>query len=155
MTEQDERPPGIPRRKERKKGRRGAPKSKEFMDAALDAYIRYEALRMWRRIELVKRSSPEIAPGEAARLAGNFDERFPYAPLWAGPWEREVLAAAAIPAGVAFANVESAMRAAVQDERKARLDQGDEPLEDLPDYNDFIDGALGRLMEETRGEKET
>lgn len=155
MTEQDGRAPGIPRRKERKKGRRGTPKSKEFMDAALDAYIRYQALRMWRRVELVRREQPEISPQEAARVAGNFDERFPYEPLWAGPWEREVLAAAATPAGVTFAQVESAMRAAVEGERRARIEKGDELLEDLPDYNDFIDGALGRLMQETRGEKET
>lgn len=135
-------------------GGRRRSKSKEFMDAALDAYIRHEALSLWRVFSEARELAPDAAPQALLSRLGQFDRRGEYAALWNGPWQARVLPAAAGDDGTVFGALEAAVASAVHDERAARLERGDRPLEDLPDYNAFIDRALDRLLEEASGEIE-
>ena len=134
--------------------RKGRRKNKEFMDAALDAYIRNESLARWRAYQALRRDEPGLEPSQALARVGDFAARGAYAPLWAGHWQAHVAPAAAGTPGEVFAAVEAAIRQAVTDERALRAERGETALEDLPDYNAFIRGALGRLFQEASGEIE-
>lgn len=143
-----------PRRKRRKRGKRGGPKSKEFLDAAREAFVRYVALEKWREIEDM-RGTLGFDWARAAQEACQFLGRGPYQPLWVRRWEAEVVPqAAGTDAGRLFAAIEKAITAALRDEEEERKIRGDRPLDEEPEYKAFIDGALESLFREQAGELE-
>ena len=136
------RPPGG-----RKKGR-----NREFMDAALDGFIRDQALLLWRDIETYRaRGSAESA--DALKEAGYFGDKGQYEEIWTRHWVGHVLSAADLPEGNLFGCVEAAVRASVTEEREARRTQGDALLEDTDEYNAFIRQTMGKLLAGGFGEK--
>lgn len=140
----------------RKKGdrKRDRAEGKEFMDAAREAFVRYLALEKWREIEDMRETLGFDWP-RAAKEAGQFLGRGPYQPLWLRLWEEQVLpqATGADP-GRVFAVVETAIAAAVHDEEAERKLRGDRPLDEDPEYKEFVDAALGKLFREAAGELE-
>lgn len=123
------------------------------MDAALDAYIRGQALMLWRDI-VVYRERQGRGVAEALREAGFFGDRGDYAPLWIRHWEAEVLPAAELSDGEIFGRIESAVRAAVLEEKAARVAAGAESLEDTEDYNTFLRHTLNQLLTESGTDRE-
>ncbi len=143
--------------KGRERGRGGGrrrSKNKEFMDAALDAFIRYEALALWREFSAARVAEPGAPPAALLTRVEPSGLRGRYAALWASAWQTHVLPAAGGNDGVLYGALESAVSEGVHAERTARLEGADQPLEDLPDYNQFIDRALGQLLAEASGENE-
>ena len=55
--------------------KRGKSKNKEFMDAALDAFIRDQSLKKWNEVEGL-RSGAEIDSLEAVKSSSNMDSIF-------------------------------------------------------------------------------
>ena len=70
--------------------KRGKSKNKEFMDAALDAFIRDQSLRKWNEVEGL-RSGAEINSLEAVKSSSNFFEKGPYGKIWQRWWENDVI----------------------------------------------------------------
>lgn len=137
-----------------KRGKQGRQKSKEFMDAAREAFVRYTALEKWREIEDMRETLGFDWP-QAAQEAGQFLGRGSYQPLWVRRWEAEVLPqAAGTDAGRLFAAIETAIAAALRDEEEKRKIRGDRPLDEDPEYKAFIDTALENLFREQAGELE-
>ena len=140
--------------RQRKRGRKGGPKSKEFMDAAREAFVRYMALEKWREIEDM-RETLGFNWARAAQEAGQFLGRGSYHGLWVRKWEEEVLPqATGTDAGQLFAAIETAIAAALHDEEEERRVRGDRPLDEDSEYKAFIDAALERLFREQAGELE-
>lgn len=137
-----------------KSGRRARrPKDRHFMDAALDAYIRGQALMLWRDVTVYReRQGRDMA--EALREAGYFGDRGDYAALWTRHWEAQVLPAAALADGEIFGRIEAAVRAAVLEEKATRAASGAELLEDTEDYNTFLRQTLNQLLTESSAEGE-
>lgn len=134
----------------RKGGKRGKRKGKEFMDAAIDAYVRDLALEKWRQVtDLQESLGIDIA--QAVRDAGCFPERGPYRNIWERWWQMEVVAAAAAPASPLLGCIEVAVDGALKEEIIARGQRGDATLEDTLDYKAFLDRALDHLFEEEEG----
>lgn len=138
----------------RKRKKNGTPKSKEFMDAAREAFVRYVALEKWREIEDTRETLGFVWT-MAAKEAARFPGRGPYQPLWVRRWEEQVLPQTTeTNPGVLFAAIEGAIAAAVHDEEEERKARGDRPLDEDPEYKAFLDGALERLFREQAGELE-
>lgn len=135
-------------KKKRKDGKGSRRKSKEFMDAALDAYIRHLALEKWREINDLRESSG-MSPREALREAGRFPERGPYRQLWTRRWEEEVSADSST--GALFEQIETVVREALEEEIRQRKACADPSIEDTLGYKRFIDHALERLFNEAAG----
>ena len=132
--------------------RRRRQKDKEFMDAALDGFIRDQALHLWRDFEIY-RARPGTGAAEALAAAGFFEDKQPYAALWSAQWSRITVPAEGLSDGELYGRMEGAVRAAVIEERETRQKAGDRLLEDLDEYNEFIRRALGGLLaEDTAGE---
>jgi len=136
------------------KKRRRRQKDRQFMDVALDAFIRSQALLLWRDFE-VYRTKPGCTVAAALAETGFFEDKEGYAAIWQGHWERTVLPAAALSAGELYGQVEAAVRAAVTEERERRKATGDQPFEDLDEYNAFIRRTLNALLAEDPADKET
>lgn len=134
--------------------KRGKVKGKEFMDAALDAFIRSQALSLWRDFT-VYRDGKGASTQEALQETGFFGDKGPYADLWLEHWQRATLPTALVDDGAIFGQIEAAVRAAVLDERAKRLATGDVSLEDTDEYNDFIRHALGQLVADAGAERPT
>jgi len=140
----------------KKKGdrKRDRAEGKEFMDAAREAFIRHVALEKWREIEDM-RETLGFDWQRAAKEAGQFVGRGPYQPLWVRRWEEQVLPqATGTDPGRFFAAIEGAIAAALHDEEGERKLRGDRPLEEDPEYKEFVDAALGKLFREAAGELE-
>jgi len=134
----------------RRGGRQGRRKNKEFMDAAVDAYIRHLALEKWRQVtDLQEAAGLDLK--QAMHEAGRFAERGVYGDIWRRWWKRQVRAYMVAPSMPLFGHIEAAMQAAVQEERQARRRRGDVTLEDTLPYKAFVDEALDRLFEEEAG----
>ena len=123
------------------------------MDAALDAYVRDQALLLWRDFE-VYRARPATSALAALQEAGFFEDRAPYGVIWSRLWEATVLPAAQLPDGELYARFEAIVRDAIHEEREARKTAGDAPFEDLEDYNMFIRRTLNALLAEDPADKE-
>ena len=65
-------------------------KNKEFMDAALDAFIRDQSLKKWNEIEGL-RTGAEIDYLEAIKFSSNFIEKGPYFEIWNRWWKKDVI----------------------------------------------------------------
>ena len=72
------------RNRGRKKKRR---KGKEFMDAALDAFIRDQALRKWREVDGLV-AGANIDWKQAVRSSADFPEKGPYQEFWRRWWQK-------------------------------------------------------------------
>jgi hypothetical protein len=137
----------------RKRGKRGRRKHKEFMDAALDAYIRHLALQKWREMtDLQETLGVDLV--RTAREAGRFPERGAYRGIWERWWQDEVVAHAAASAAPLFECIETAIQPALREEIDIRQQHGDVPLGDTLAYKVFLDQALDRLFEEEAGSLE-
>ena len=137
----------------RRRGKDGRRRGKEFMDAAMDAYIRHVALQKWREVTDVQEALGLDAAG-AAREVGNFPERGAYRGVWERCWQREVVASIAAPMASRFGHIEMAVQRALGEEVEARQQCGDTPIEDSSDYKAFLDHTLDRLFEEEAGSLE-
>lgn len=137
----------------RKQGQRGRRKNKEFMDAALDAYIRHLALEKWRQVNDL-REAADLDLAQAVREVGHFHERGVYRDLWERFWQRDVVAHMAVLTAPLFGCIETAIQGAMREEIEARQQRGDVTLEDTPAYKRFLDLALDRLFEEEAGSLE-
>lgn len=137
----------------RRGGKRGRRKSKEFMDAALEAYVRHLALDKWREVTDLQETAG-VTREQALIEAGYFQERGVYRPLWEHWWQKEVLAQATTSTLPLFGCIEAAIGGALREERETRLQCGETLLEDTLAYKAFLDRALDRLFEEEAGSLE-
>ena len=137
-------------RRRRKGGKRGRKKSKEFMDAALDAYIRDLALEKWRQVTDMQESLG-VNLAQAVRDAGSFPERDAYRSIWERWWQSQVVTVFAADASPLMGRIEAAVRGALGEEIETRQQQGDKSLEDTLDYSTFLSRALDHLFEEEAG----
>jgi len=140
MANQGEAAAGQGRGRRRKRA-----KDRHFMDAALDAFIRDQALRLWRDFE-VYRARPDTDRAAALAETGFFADRLAYADLWTKHWAVTAQPAAGLPEGELYGRMEEAVRAAVLEEREVRQRGGDRPLEDLEDFNEFMRRTLNKLL---------
>lgn len=134
-------------RRRRKGGKRGRKKSKEFMDAALDAYIRDLALEKWRQVTDLQETQG-VDRAQAVRDAGSFPERDVYRSIWERWWQAEVVGGQI---SSLLGCIEAAVRGALGEEIETRQQQGDKSLEDTLDYTTFLSRALDHLFEEEAG----
>ena len=137
-------------RRRRKGGKRGKQKGKEFMDAALDAYIRDLALEKWRQVTDLQETLG-VATAQAVRDIGSFPERGAYRSIWERWWQAQVVAVASAQASPLFGCIEEAVKGALTEEINLRRQQGDALLEDTLAYKMFLDRALDHLFEEEAG----
>ncbi len=140
-------------RRRRRGGKQGRRKSNEFMDVALDAYIRHLALEKWREVTDLQESLG-VDSAQAVRDAGSFAERGPYRHIWERWWQTEIVAVTAPPDSPLFGYIETAVKGALTEEIAARQQQGDASLEDTLAYKTFLDQALDHLFEEEAGSLE-
>jgi len=99
--------------------KRGKSKNKEFMDAALDAFIRDQSLKKWNEVEGL-RSGAEIESLEAIKSSSNFIEKGQYFNIWKSWWENDVIKDHSEKKEHLFAKIENAVRGAVLEERELR-----------------------------------
>jgi hypothetical protein len=134
----------------RKGGKRGKQKGKEFMDAALDAYIRDLALEKWRQVTDMQESLG-VDLAQAVRDVGSFPERRAYRKIWERWWQEQVVTVAVAQTSPLLGCIEVAVRGALREEIETRQQQGDKSLEDTLDYTTFLSRALDHLFEEEAG----
>lgn len=134
-------------------GGKGRRKGKEFMDAALDGYIRDQALYKWREVDGLM-AGAEIDARQALRDSGDFLERGTYRDIWRRNWQEQISGVQALSGGTLFAMIEEAVRGAVLEEREERLRSKAPLLEDSPSYKEFIARAMEQLLEEAAGDIE-
>ena len=129
-------------------------KDRHFMDAALDAFIRDQALLLWRDL-IVYRDREGQPPDEALRQCGYFGDKGDYQRLWSDHWESAVLAMPSREDGEIFESIEAAVRAAVLEEKAQRSARGEPALEDTEDYNTFVRQTLNKLLTEAAAETDS
>lgn len=138
---------------EKRKRRHGRRKNKEFMDAALDAFIRDQALKKMREVDgLIAGAGLETT--NALQSAKEFLEKGPYRQIWIKWWQEKVLEDLEGASEHLFARIENAMRFAVMEEKEERLRRNDALLEDSLPYQSFVTHALDNLFWEASGEIE-
>ena len=133
----------------RKKRRKG----KEFMDAALDAFIRDQALRKWREVDGLV-AGANIDREQAVRGSADFLEKGPYWEIWRRWWQERVIDRIGGSGNHLMALIEEAVRGAVLEEREERKNLQDALLEDSALYKEFISRAMEKLLFESSGEIE-
>ena len=140
------------RRKKRSK-KRGKSKNKEFMDAALDAFIRDQSLKKWREVDGL-REGAEIDSLQAVKSSAEFIEKGTYSNIWKRWWQKEVIEPEQGRNEYLFAQIENAVRGAVLEEREVRKNQADALLEDSFEYKEFIARQMEHLLFEAGGDIE-
>ena len=140
------------RRKKRSK-KRGKSKNKEFMDAALDAFIRDQSLKKWREVDGLTEGA-EIDSLEAVKSSAEFIEKGPYSNIWKRWWQKEVIEPEQGRNEYLFAQIENAVRGAVLEEREIRKQQQKNLLEDSFEYKEFIARQMEHLLFEAGGDIE-
>ncbi|MBI4081576.1 MAG: hypothetical protein HY423_03090 [Candidatus Lambdaproteobacteria bacterium] len=141
------------RGRDRKRGGGGRHRESQFMDAALDAFVRQVALDKWRQYEGLVAGGARTPAAALAEL-GEFPERGLYDGLWRAHWRQHVLPPDPPGAPHPFGRMEAAVRAALREESDQRRARNDLPIEDTPDYKAFVAAALEQLFEEAAGEIE-
>jgi len=141
----------VSRRSRGKK--RGKSKNKEFMDAALDAFIRDQSLQKWNEVQGLK-AGAEVDQKEAVKSSSEFFEKGQYHVIWQRWWQNEVIETGHENHEHLFAKIESAVRGAVLEERELRKQQPDSLLEDSNEYKEFIARQMDHLLFEAGGEIE-
>lgn len=141
-----------PRKKRRRSEEPRAGSS--LMDTAREGFVRHLALAKWREIEDI-RESLGCDWTRAVSEAGQFPGRGPYRALWARRWQEQVLPhATGTDSGALFAAVERAVAAALQDEGEQRKNRGDRPLDEDPEYREFLGGLFRQLSRASSEELE-
>ena len=140
------------RRKKRSK-KRGKSKNKEFMDAALDAFIRDQSLKKWREVDGLTEGA-EIDSLEAVKSSAEFFEKGPYSNIWVRWWKQDVIDHLTGSNEHLFGRIENAVRGAVLEERELRKNEADALLEDSLEYKAFIARQMGHLLFEAGGDIE-
>ena len=115
------------RRKRSKK--RGKSKNKEFMDAALDAFIRDQSLKKWREVDGLTEGA-EIDSLEAVKSSAEFFDKGPYSKIWGRWWKQDVIDHLPGSNEHLFGLIENSVRGAVLEEREVRKNRADALLED-------------------------
>jgi hypothetical protein len=133
--------------------KRGRAHGKEFMDAALDGYIRDIALQRWRDYEDLADVYAQD-PGRALAEAGAPLGAGPYRELWQEAWRRSIWPGPEGPQEHLFARIERVVRDCLLAEREERVRRGDPAIEDTPGYKEFVSRALNNLYREASGEIE-
>ncbi len=143
----------MARKGNREPGRkRGRKRESQFMDAAIDGYIRDLALHRWRDFEDLSEGHGD--PERALQEAGVFVEAGPYRPLWQEAWRKHVWPGQQPRPMHLFGCMEAAVREALLAEKVQRAERGDDTIEDTPGYKEFVARALNQLLEEASGELE-
>ena len=140
------------RRKKRSK-KRGKSKNKEFMDAALDAFIRDKSLQNWNEVEGL-REGAEINVMQAVKSSSEFLVKGPYRKIWVSWWKQDVIDHLPGSNEHLFAQIENAVRGAVLEEREIRKQQQKNLLEDSFEYKEFIARQMEHLLFEAGGDIE-
>ena len=140
------------RRKKRSK-KRGKSKNKEFMDAALDAFIRDQSLQKWNEVEGL-REGAEINVMQAVKSSSEFLVKGPYRKIWVSWWKQDVIDHLPGSNEHLFARIENAVRGAVLEEREVRKKRADALLEDSFEYKEFIARQMEHLLFEAGGDIE-
>ncbi len=140
------------RRKKRSK-KRGKSKNKEFMDAALDAFIRDQSLQKWNEVEGL-REGAEINAMQAVKSSSEFLVKGPYRKIWVSWWKQDVIDHLPGSNEHLFAQIENAVRGAVLEEREIRKQQQKNLLEDSFEYKEFIARQMEHLLFEAGGDIE-
>ncbi|MEE2717125.1 MAG: hypothetical protein VX610_06840 [SAR324 cluster bacterium] len=141
------------RRKGPRGKKRGRSKNKEFMDAALDAFIRDQALQKWHEVDGL-RSGAKLEAAQAVAASNEFLAKGAYRDLWRDWWRQEVLETEPGTDEVLFGQIEKAVRGAVLEEREARRQEQDALLEDSFVYKEFIARQMDHLLFEAAGDIE-
>ncbi len=140
------------RRKKRSK-KRGKSKNKEFMDAALDAFIRDQSLQKWNEVEGL-REGAEINVMQAVKSSSEFLVKGPYRKIWVSWWKQDVIDHLPGSNEHLFGRIENAVRGAVLEERELRKNEADALLEDSLEYKAFIARQMEHLLFEAGGDIE-
>ena len=140
------------RRKKRSK-KRGKSKNKEFMDAALNAFIRDQSLQKWNEVEGL-REGAEINVMQAVKSSSEFLVKGPYRKIWVSWWKQDVIDHLPGSNEHLFAQIENAVRGAVLEEREVRKNQANALLEDSFEYKEFIARQMEHLLFEAGGDIE-
>ncbi|MFQ5682129.1 MAG: hypothetical protein ACE5HC_02555 [Candidatus Binatia bacterium] len=137
-------------KQKRRKGKRGRRKSKELMDAALDAYIRHLALEKWRQVTDLQETLG-VDVGQAVRDVGCFPERGAYGNIWERWWQTHVVGIHNAETSPLIEHIEAAVQGALEEEIVTRQKQEDVTVEDTLGYKAFLDSAMDHLFEEEEG----
>ena len=138
----------ISRDKKRKKS-----KNKEFMDAALDAFVRDQSLQKWNEVQGLI-AGAEIEQKEAVKSSSEFFEKGQYREIWQRWWQDEVIGTLDDHHEHLYSKIENAIRSAVLEERDLRRQHPNSLLEDSYEYKEFIARQMNHLLHEAGGEIE-
>ena len=133
--------------------KRGRSKNKEFMDAALDAFIRDQSLKKWNEVEDL-RIGAKIDYLEAVKSSSEFIEKGPYGRIWRRWWNKDVIENHSYIDEHLFGKIENAVRGAVLEERELRKCKSTTLLEDSFEYKEFIARQMEHLLYEAGGDIE-
>ncbi len=140
-------------RDKKKSKKKGKSKNKEFMDAALDAFIRDQSLKKWNEIEGL-RGGAELDSLEAIKSSSEFFEKGSYSHIWRRIWNKDVIDNYSDSKGHLFDKIENAVRSAVLEERKLRKSRSEIHLEDSFEYKEFVARQMEHLLHEAGGDIE-
>ena len=140
-------------RDKKRSKKRGKSKNKEFMDAALDAFVRDQSLQKWNEVQGLK-AGAEINQKEAVISSSEFFEKAQYREIWQRWWEDEVVGKLDDNHEHLYSNIENAVRGAVLEERELRRQHPDSLLEDSYEYKEFIARQMNHLLHEAGGDIE-
>ena len=76
----------VSRRSRDKKRKKS--KNREFMDAALDAFVRDQSLQKWNEVQGLK-AGAEIDQKEAVKSSSEFFEKGQYRQIWQRWWQHD------------------------------------------------------------------
>ena len=141
----------VTRRNRDKKRKKS--KNKEFMDAALDAFIRDQSLQKWNEVQGLK-AGAEIDQKEAVKSSSEFFEKGQYREIWQRWWQNEVIGKIDDNNEHLYSKIENAVRSSVLEERELRSQHPDSLLEDSFEYKEFIARQMNHLLHEAGGDIE-
>ena len=133
--------------------KRGKSKNKEFMDAALDAFIRDQSLKKWNEVEGF-RVGANLDYIEAVKSSSNFFEKGPYFQIWKRWWQKDVIDNHFDNKKHLFAKIENAVRGAVMEECELRKKNSQILIEDSFEYKEFVARQMDHLLHEAGGDIE-
>jgi len=133
--------------------KRGRSKNKEFMDAALDAFIRDQSLKKWNEIEGLI-GGADLDYLEAIKSSSEFFEKGSYGHIWRRIWKQDLIENYSDPKEHLFDKIENAVRSAVLEERKLRKSRSEIHLEDSFEYKEFVARQMEHLLHEAGGDIE-
>ena len=128
-------------------------KNKEFMDAALDAFVRDQSLQKWNEVQGLI-AGAEIEQKEAVKSSSEFIEKGLYREIWKRWWQNTVIKTVHDNHEHLYSKIENAVRGAVLEERELRIQRSELLLEDSYEYKEFIARQMNHLLHEAGGDIE-